>query len=108
MAFFEKIGKQANTLVETTRINSSINGEKSTINKVYTQIGEKVYQNYEKEGKANNDLLEFCDQIKQANDKIVELQDKLREISGKKVCVSCQKEIEKDVQFCPHCGGKQD
>ncbi|MCK5811865.1 MAG: zinc-ribbon domain-containing protein [Clostridiales bacterium] len=108
MAFLKKIGKQANTLVETTKINSSINGEKTTINKIYTQIGEKVYQAYEKEGKANNDLLDFCDQIKQANDKIVELQEKLLEISGKKICISCQKEIEVDVQFCPHCGGKQD
>ncbi|MBN2852405.1 MAG: zinc-ribbon domain-containing protein [Clostridia bacterium] len=108
MAFFEKLGKQANSLVETTRVNSSINTEKNNIKKLYAEIGEKVYNVYDKEGKVENDLMEFCELIKQSNEKIAELQEKLLEISGKKLCVKCEKEIEREVVFCPHCGEKQE
>jgi len=108
MAFFDKIGKQANNLVETTKTNNMINSEKGNIKKLYSEIGEKIYNLYDKEGKVDNDLMGLCEGIKESTEKITELEMKLLEINGKKLCVQCKKEIGKDVQFCPHCGSKQD
>lgn len=108
MAFFEKLGKQANTMVETQKTNSSINTEKSNIKKIYTQIGEKLYASYDEKGEVDNEYMELCEQIKQSQEKIVELKDHLLEISGKRICSQCGKEIEKEAQFCPLCGGKKE
>jgi len=108
MAFFDKIGKQANNLVETQKTNSSINTENNNIKKIYAEIGQKVYAAYDEKGEVDNEYVELCDQIKQSNDKIVELREHLLDISGKRVCAHCGKEVEKEAQFCPLCGGKKD
>ena len=73
----------------------------------------KISSSYEKIGRAyaeanadNADKLlpeEFA-AIDEANAKIAECTDRLRELKGLLICSGCGKEISSDVKFCPACG----
>ena len=75
--------------------------------------GRKIDASYEKIGRAyveanadNTDKLlpeEFA-AIEEANAKIVECTNRLRELKGLLVCPTCGKEISNDINFCPSCG----
>ena len=120
MDFFDKLGKKASEaykvtadktgkIAKETKIKLKIGELKSQISDIYEEIGKKVYEKHvRKEDMCiKKDLEELCTKIDVLSDEIDGLLQQSLELKDKKQCPKCFKEIEKNAQFCPHCGAKQ-
>lgn len=111
MAFFDdlkKFGKniteKGKDVIEITKLNSQINTEKEKIKEFYLKIGEEVYKAYAAGQSSAYD--ETCLKIKEIEDSINELQEKVLELKNASKCPSCGAEVNKETAFCSKCGAK--
>lgn len=108
MEFFDKISKKTNTMIDSNKIKGNINTQKNERTKLYTLLGEKVYNNFDKLGEVQNEFMTDCEQIRECESKISEFEDKLTLLQGKKTCKKCGADIESEAKFCPSCGETQE
>ena len=120
MDFFNKLGKKASEAYKTTadktgkiaketKLKFRMGELKSKIEDIYEEIGKKVYEKHvQKESFTENDLLEECKQIDEMSDEIERIRQECLELKDKKICQKCFKEIDKNTNFCPECGAKQE
>ncbi|NLX76995.1 MAG: zinc-ribbon domain-containing protein [Clostridiaceae bacterium] len=99
------VAQKTGNMMEITRLNMSVAQERDKINRIFSEIGKAVYEEY----KAGNDIGfgEKCSVIAEHENRIAELQQKILELKNVKKCHSCGKEVSKDTAYCPHCGAKQ-
>ena len=120
MDFFDKLGKKASETYKVTaektskiakeaKIKMKIAENKSEINELYKNIGEKVYEKHVREENIDikSELEEECTKIDILASEIESYLNETLELRDKKQCPNCFTEIEKDVKFCPECGEKQ-
>lgn len=111
MDFFEKlksktseVGKQAQVMIEVTRINTQIGEKRSAIRAKMEEIGREVYTRYSS-GQAFDEIISgWCAEIEDVEAEIKTLNDKITELKGMKDCPGCGAKLEADSRFCPHCG----
>lgn len=121
MEFFDKLGKKASEAYKVTadktgklakeaKLRMKMGELKSEINKIYEDIGKKIYENHVLEEKEDisNQIEEQCTKIDCLSDEIESILKQCLELKDKRQCPNCYAEIEKDVKFCPECGAKQD
>ena len=119
MAFLENLGKKvgeaaqaaakkSGELVETTKLNVSINSEEDKVQKLYAQIGKAVFEKFNSSGIADSDCKEACEAIKVHEQNIKNLKEKILDVRGVKLCVSCGNEMDKAQLFCAKCGTKNE
>lgn len=119
MAFLENLGKRvgeaaqaaakkSGELVETTKLSVNINSEEDKIQKLYTQIGKILHEKYTAGGAVPEETIESFEAIKIHEQNIKALRDKVVELKGMKLCVSCGAEIEKNQLFCSKCGARNE
>lgn len=119
MSFFDNFGKKiedatktaakkSNELVEITKINVEIKSEEDKIKKVYTEIGEKVYENYNADDEVFDGFKELYDEIESSKTKVHKLNERALEIKNIKLCNTCNEELSKDNLYCDKCGAKQE
>ncbi len=120
MEFFEKLSKKAsetyktaaektNKIASDTKLKIKISENKSRIDDLYTQIGQKIYQKYVVNTNLDieDDIKEDLEKIKQLTDEIEEYEIQRLELSDMKQCINCKNTIEKSAKFCPNCGVEQ-
>lgn len=100
--------KKSGEIVEITRLNINIASEEEKIDKIYIEIGKKVYSAYLRGEEVDESFRMFCEQIKIHEENIQSIKKKILEVKNAKVCVSCNTEIETNAIFCPKCGSKQE
>jgi chaperonin cofactor prefoldin len=107
--FSKKVGKVANDaaaksreLAEIARHSVAISEERATVRMLYRDIGELFYREHRQE--AAEDLKSFCDKIDVAAAKIHDLESKVRQIKGVRICTSCGETSDRRARFCPACG----
>ena len=121
MEFFDKIGKKASEAYKVTadktgkmakeaKLKMKMAELKSQVNDIYKEIGKKVYEKHVREENIDikTDLEEECTKIDVLS---AEIESKLKEclnLRDKKQCQKCFKEIDKNMNFCPECGAKQE
>ncbi|MGE5472635.1 MAG: zinc ribbon domain-containing protein [Ignavibacteriales bacterium] len=120
MSFLENLGKtisgaaqtaakKSGEMVEITKINMSIGSEEDKIEKVYLQIGKKVYDSSIAGTEISlEDFRDAFSEITERLNTIKELKAKILEVKSVKICSACGAELEKEVQFCNKCGAKQE
>lgn len=119
MAFFDNMGKKigeaaqaaakkSGELVEVTKLNVNINSEEDKMQKLYNQIGKKVYDKYSETGAADADFVEDCESIKVHDQNVKNLKEKILEVKSMKQCVGCGSELEKNQIFCSKCGTRNE
>ncbi len=121
MEFLDKLGKKASEaykitadktgkIAKETKIKIKMNELKSEVNELYVEIGKKVYEKHVREENISikNDLEAECTKIDVLSDEIEELLQECLELKDKKQCQNCYKQIEKQDNYCPNCGQKQD
>ena len=121
MGFFDNLGKKANEAYKVTadktgklakeaKLRVKMGELKSQINAVYQEIGKAIYENHIKEEKENIEevLNEKCTKIDELSNEIKEMEKQCLELRDKKQCSKCFKEMDKQTNFCPNCGEKQE
>ena len=121
MEFFDKLGKKASEAYRTTadktgkmakeaKIRMKMGELKSEINDIYEEIGKIVYEKHIREGKydIDNELEEKCTKIDCLSDEMDSYLKQCLELKDKKQCPNCYTKIEKNANFCPECGAKQE
>ncbi|NLH96414.1 MAG: zinc ribbon domain-containing protein [Clostridiaceae bacterium] len=119
MQFFENLGKKvgeaaqaaakkSSELVEITKLNASINSEEDKIQKLYSQIGKTIFENFEQTGTADDAVKEACVQITEHMANIKAYREKIAELKGIKSCINCGAEMERTQLFCGKCGTKNE
>ncbi|NLT94923.1 MAG: hypothetical protein GXW85_05210 [Clostridia bacterium] len=92
MAFINKIGQKigsaagataakAKDLAEVTKLNSQVSDQEKQIQKLYAEIGEKIFA-MDKEN-PESPVRDLCDQILEAQHNIAELKQKIEAIKNK-------------------------
>ena len=93
MAFINNLGKKigsaagatkakAKDLAETTKLNSQISDQEKQIQKLYSEIGEKIFE-LDKEN-PESPVRDLCDKVLAAQQTIVELKEKIDAIKKTK------------------------
>lgn len=81
----------AEDLVETTKLNARINEEQKRILRTKQQIGQYVWEQYAAGGESlPQGVLEFCQQIDQANEKIAQLNMEINVIKAQSNAAKAQ------------------
>ncbi|MBP7402484.1 MAG: zinc ribbon domain-containing protein [Clostridia bacterium] len=111
MAFFDKVkqgfdaaSKKTSEVIETTKLNSAIRGEKEAIEEVFRQIGKVSFEKYVATGAGGEEYLGFFQTIQGHQAKIADLELKLDELKNVKDCPNCHAENPREVLFCSKCG----
>lgn len=120
MEFFDKLGKKASEaykitadktgrMAKETKLKIKMNDLKSEVNDLYAEIGKKVYEKHvtEEEISIKRDLESECTKIDVLSDEIEQLLLECLDLKDKKQCPNCYKQIEKQNNYCPNCGQKQ-
>ena len=114
--FFGAIGKffaraavgaadKTSSMMEKSKINSQITGERKEIEKLCQQIGESVLERAaagEIQLSERENLL--MEEINVHQDRIREFRKVMAGLRNMKICPACESLIAIDVAFCPKCG----
>ena len=128
MAFFDKlnqvaksIGDKTNDAIETTKLNSKINAERSAAAEDLKKIGEHYYNLFASGGEVATEVLEFCQSAKAHYDAAAVAQAEIERIKAENeaekaapapaaptgaVCPSCGTANGAGTKFCQNCGMK--
>jgi hypothetical protein len=104
----QSAAKKSSGLVEVTKLNVRISSEQDKIQKLYTQLGKKLYEECRQDMEINQDLNHICKKIDTRNKTIESLQQRILQIKELKVCPNCGLEMQLSVPYCSSCGTKQE
>lgn len=126
MAFFDKlnqvaknIGDKTNDAIETTKLNSKINAERSAAGEELKKIGEHYYSLFTASGEAAPEVLEFCQSAKAHYDAAAAAQAEIERIKAENetekspapvaapagiACPACGVANGAGTKFCQNCG----
>jgi len=119
MGFLDDVKDKATGAIETTKLNSKISSEQTSINAVLKQIGEFYYNKYLETKTADKGVKGFCEAIDGHNAAIAEAKAEIERIriktstpaaapgaAGGVVCPACGAQIASGMKFCAECGAK--
>ena len=102
----ETVGKKANELLEQTKLNLSISGVQSEIDKTFREIGQIVFDLYKNGEVFPSEISTKCADVDEKYEKIDELRSDINRIKNIKVCAQCTQISSASNDFCPKCGAK--
>ena len=121
MGFFEDLSKKAsetykntaektNKLTREMKLKSLINDDKNKIEKIYAEIGKKVYEKHIREENIDikAELYNECSKIDAYAKEIEDMNTEMRALKDLRLCSKCGAEISLNAKFCPSCGSKQE
>ena len=121
MGFFDDLSRKAsetykntaektNKLTREMKLKSLINDDKNRIEKIYTEIGKKVYEKHllGENFDIKVDLVEECSQIDAYTREIEDMRMEILSLKDLRLCSNCSAEIALNARFCPKCGAVQE
>ena len=100
----KELGARAEQTIEIQKIRGKISGEERTIEKLKADLGDIIYKRHAEGEGIDGELSVICQEIDQHFLKIREFKDSAANLRGKKICPSCEREVDLSVSFCPYCG----
>jgi ribosomal protein L40E len=86
----------------------SVNSEEDKVNKLYGEIGRKLYASYSAGESSAPDFTAEFEQIDACEKTIKDIRKKIMELKNVKLCQKCGAELAPAAMFCPKCGSKQE
>lgn len=100
------VTKKSEDIVEITKLNLAISSEEDKVKRMLYEIGSELYRSYT-DGKALGDFYDSrCAEVKQIEDNIKALKERVLLLKGSKTCKTCDSVVELEVNYCPNCGEK--
>lgn len=133
MAFIDKIntlaknvGEKTGDAIEITKLNAKISSEKSAINELYRQIGERAYKKYQACAYQDDELGGLFSSVDACVSNIAEAEGKINAIKAaneartqasqndpvvqaepvRAVCPGCGMPVAEGAKFCNQCGAR--
>lgn len=100
----EAISKKSSEFIAISQCKSAIGIAEDNLAKNYEEIGRYVYENFVSDDIADGFIDGKCERIKELQDEISNLKEKLAEIRNLKECPSCGQECSFDAVYCSSCG----
>lgn len=102
--------EKTNKLTREMRIKSMMNDYKGAIEKVYAEIGKKVYEKHIREENIDikAEVAEECSKIDAYSKEIEDLRMEMLSLKDLRICKNCASEIALNARFCPKCGSAQE
>lgn len=114
---FEELGKklkkfsqdtvtEVQKMNEVRQLNGKISDEKKLLNRLYLEMGQKLYDTYKDE---ELPLEEFDSDFRKIRERYVAidlLQEKIRNVKGVVLCPCCNMEVAAGDRYCTNCGNK--
>lgn len=103
-------------MVELTKLNYRLSGEKTAIEEAKKKIGEHYWNKYASGQALDDEVTIFCQEIAAAESNISEIQAEIQAIKKVKereepnpdVCSACGAKLTEGMRFCGECGAKVD
>lgn len=121
MGFFDDLTKKAsetykntaektNKITREMRLKSMMNDYKNATEKVYAEIGKKVYEKHIREENIDikAELAEECSKIDAYAKEIEDMRMEMLALNNLRLCKVCAAEIPLTAKFCPKCGKPQE
>ena len=121
MGFFDDLSRKAsetykntaektNKLTREMKLKSLINDDKNKIEKIYAEIGKKVYEKHIREENIDikSELIEECSKIDAYSREIEDMNMEMLSLKNLRICKKCAAEISVSAKFCPKCGAEQE
>lgn len=117
MMNFEEISKKVkkfskDTMVEVQKmnevrqLNSKVNEEKRYLNKLYLEMGKRLYDKYKDADTAPEGFEAEFRKITERYSVMDLLQDEIRQVKGVVLCPCCNMEVAATERFCSNCGNR--
>ena len=114
---FEEISKKVkkfskDTMVEVQKmnevrqLNSKVNEEERYLNKLYLEMGKKLYDKYKDADTAPEGFEAEFRKITERYSVMDLLQDEIRQVKGVVLCPCCNMEVAATERFCSNCGNR--
>lgn len=114
---FEEISKKVkkfskDTMVEVQKmnevrqLNGKVNEEKRYLNKLYFEMGKKLYDKYKDADTAPEGFEAEFRKITERYSVMDLLQDEIRQVKGVVLCPCCNMEVAATERFCSNCGNR--
>ena len=114
---FEELGKklkkfsqdtmtEVQKMNEVRQLNGKIGDEKKLLNRLYLEMGQKLYDTYKD---VELPLEEFDSDFRKIRERYVAidlLQEKIRNVKGVVLCPCCNMEVAAGDRYCTNCGNK--
>ena len=114
---FEELGKklkkfsqdtvtEVQKMNEVRQLNGKISDEKKLLNRLYLEMGQKLYDTYKD---VELPLEEFDSDFRKIRERYVAidlLQEKIRNVKGVVLCPCCNMEVAAGDRYCKNCGNK--
>lgn len=100
------VTRKSEDMVELTKLNLAIGNEEEKIKRLLYEIGSELYRGYTN-GKSYEGFYDKqCTEVKQLEDNIKALKEKMLLLKGNKTCGTCKSVVSLEVNYCPNCGSK--
>ncbi len=96
--------KKSGELVELTKLKLAAGDTKSAIQLNFTKLGEIAYLAAKGEDTPAADAEALVAKIDELKELLTQQEEKIAELSSKKICQQCGKACQDEASFCPACG----
>ncbi len=104
--FTKVVVNKSTNIVDTTKLNLSLNEAEVKINKLYTKIGELVFDEYTNGTEFNIEISDACEKIGKFNEEIGALKDQIATLKNNVKCNECGEYNNAENEFCSKCGAR--
>ena len=95
---------KARDLTEAVQVKAQINSEKRKLQETFAVLGHLYYK--EHRGENGHPKHGFFEAIKEGEQRIRELEEKLKDLEDMAVCPECGFRVSKEAAYCSKCGRK--
>lgn len=100
------VADKTSNIVDVTKLNISLSDTEKKITKLYTSIGEAVYNDYQNNEIISEPLLDLCRQITEFKAEANAIRKQIAELKSSVSCPDCGTSNAKDNDYCSKCGAK--
>lgn len=102
----ETMANKAGEAVEVQRLRSQIKSLEYSSEKDYVELGQMTYDKFKAGGILTEQASSICETICSREKRISKYEEQICKIKGSVKCGGCDKAVEKEMAYCPHCGRK--
>lgn len=102
----KSISKASDDIAKITRLKLSIGNEEDRIRRTLYEIGCDLYKDFLAGNVQADQYSSKCTEIKQTEDNIKALKEKILLHKGRKSCTACGTIVNLETNYCPNCGTK--